>query len=250
MAHPVPEELRVAVGGVVHGLEVVGGEVRQDRGPVDFEERPDDPASPGRDAGKAAGPRPLEDSHQHRLGLVVGGVAQRDAPGANPPRDTRKRRVANEPRGLLGGPAPAPWHLNADDLRRAAQAGGERLDERRIPVRLGPEAVVNVTDGELEPELGAEERERVEEGDRVGAARDAYEDVVSGAEEAPADCGLPDRVEHERRPPIPAAGRHRPSPAFHPGGGDSPWSPTQADPSSNSSRFQMGTIRLTVSIAY
>jgi hypothetical protein len=51
--------------------------------------------------------------------------------------------------------------------------------------------MVNVAHGEPERVLGAEEDERVEEGDRVGATRDAYEDVVSGLEEPAAGHGLP-----------------------------------------------------------
>ena len=45
---------------------------------------------------------------------------------------------------------------------------------------------MDVADCEPERVLGAEEDERVQEGDRVGAARDAYEDVVSRIEEPPA----------------------------------------------------------------
>jgi hypothetical protein len=75
----------------------------------------------------------------------------------------------------------------------AFQAGAERLDEGRVPIRLRSETVVNVADREPERVLGAKEDERVEEGDRVGAARDAYEDVVPPGQEPSTDDGLPDR---------------------------------------------------------
>jgi hypothetical protein len=45
--------------------------------------------------------------------------------------------------------------------------------------------MVDVADREPQRALGAEKDQRVEESDRVGAARDAYEDVVSCLEEPP-----------------------------------------------------------------
>ena len=102
MADPVPEERRVAIGRVIHGVEPVGREVRPDRRAVDGKEGTDDPPSAHRDACEATGSRPLQDPHEDRLGLVVGGVAERDATGPGQTRDTRQRGVTGDPGGLFG----------------------------------------------------------------------------------------------------------------------------------------------------
>src|SRR5262249_18363856 len=73
-----------------------------------------------------------------------------------------------------------------------------RLDERGVAVRLCSEAVVNVAYHETEGTLGSEENEGVQEGNRVRAARNAYEEIVSRIEE-PADHGLPQRGGQARR---------------------------------------------------
>jgi hypothetical protein len=186
VAHPVPEEPGIAVRRVIDGLEPVGSEVSLDRRAVDVEKRPNDPAPAHRDAREATGPGALEDPHEDGLDLVIGGVAERDAGRPGHPRDARQRRVTSEAGGLLGGPATASRHLDPDDTRGAVQPGRQRLDEDGIAVRFRAEPVMDVADREPERVLGAEEDERVQEGDRVGAARDAYEDVVSRIEEPPA----------------------------------------------------------------
>jgi hypothetical protein len=195
VAYPVPEELRVTVRRVLHGVEPVGNEVGQHGGAIDVEERPDDPAPPPRDAGQAAGPCPLEDPHENGLDLIVGGVAERDAPRAGDPRDTPEGRVPGDSGSLFRRPSVAARHLDPDDVSGAAQPSGQRLDEARVAIRLRAKAVVDVADRELEREPGPEQDQRVKEGDRVGAARNAYEDVVAGLEETVPDDRPPKGIE-------------------------------------------------------
>jgi hypothetical protein len=167
VAHLVPEELRVPIRAVLHDLEAVGREVDEHRGATDIQEGTDDPTSPRGDSGQPAGPGPLKDPHENGLGLILGGVAERDAPGPNRPRDLFQCRMASEARRFLGGPAPRARNLDSDDVGRAVQTGRQGLDEGGVPVSLGSETMVYVTDAELERELGTEEDERVQEGDGI-----------------------------------------------------------------------------------
>ena len=191
VAHLVPEELRVTIRLVLHDLDTVGREVGEHRGATDVEQGPDDPASPHRDPCEPTGPGPLKDPHENGLGLIVGGVAEGDALGPKRSGDLAQRRVASEAGGLLGRPASRAGDLDPDDAGGTVQAGRQGLDERGVPVCLGSKTVVYVTDGEPEREFGAEKDERVQEGDRVGAARNPYEDVVSRVDEPVTDQGRP-----------------------------------------------------------
>ena len=127
-------------------------------------------------------------------------MAERDAARPGRPRDARQRRVASQARGLLGRPSAAARHLDPDDAHGTPEPGGQRLDEGGIAVCFRTEPVVDVANREPERVLGAKEYERVQEGDRVGAARDAYEEVVSRVEESlPAGHRLPHGGDQGRR---------------------------------------------------
>ena len=198
MAHLVPQVLRVPIRGVLHDLKTVGREVGEHRGATDVEEGTDDPASPDRDSGQPAGPRPLNDPHENGLGLVLGGVAERDALGPGRPGDLLQGRMASEARRFLRGPAPEARDLDSDDVDRAVQTGRQGLDEGGIPVSLRSETMVNVTNAESERELGTEEDEGVQEGDGVRPPRDAYEDMLSRVDKPLAGYCRPHRGGQER----------------------------------------------------
>ena len=89
MTHPVSEKFRVMVRRVIHGLEAVSGEVGQDGSAAHVEQGTDDPATAHRNPRKAARAAPLQDAHENCLDLIVRGVAEGDALGPQPPRDTR-----------------------------------------------------------------------------------------------------------------------------------------------------------------
>ena len=171
----------------------------QDRGPIDLEKRPDDTAAADRNARETARPRALENPHEDGLDLVVRGVAQRDAAGPRLAGDARERGVADPSGRLLGGQPDAKGHAHPADACGAPQSRRQRLDEVGIPVGFRPEPVVHVADGDLKAVPRTQEDERVEQGDRVGATRDAYEDVVSRIEESPPDDGVAHRGGEERR---------------------------------------------------
>jgi hypothetical protein len=71
------------------------------------EERPDEHPPRGGDTGQAAGPRPFEEAHENRLGLVVGGMSGGDEPGAD-----------------------AAGHLSEGPIARAARLGFEPVPGR------------------------------------------------------------------------------------------------------------------------
>ena len=105
------------------------------------------PASPG--------PGALQDPHQDRLGLVVGGVAERDAPRPGRPGATRAQRgVPDDPRRFLGEcprrAARRPATTRAGQPSRAASASTKAASRSA----LGPKAVVDVADGEPKRVLG------------------------------------------------------------------------------------------------
>jgi len=99
--------------------------------------------------------------------------------------------MAGDPGGLLRRPAAATRDLDADHVDGAVHTSGQGLDEASVSIRFGPEAMMHVAHGEPEHELGAKQDEGVQEGDRVGAARDAYEDVLSRIDEPRAGHCLP-----------------------------------------------------------
>ena len=83
MANPVAQELRVAIRRILDPGDRRAPELGPERGPMELDERADDPAAYGRDPGEPAHPRALEKTHQHRLRLIVGGMAERDSMGAD-----------------------------------------------------------------------------------------------------------------------------------------------------------------------
>ena len=114
MADAVSEEARVAVGRVLHPSEpALGAGASRSRAAACPAMGRMNRAPRGRDAGQPARPRALEQPHQHGLGLIVGGVAVRDAarargPGRAPEAPsscgTPCRGLEPLPRQARGGP--------------------------------------------------------------------------------------------------------------------------------------------------
>ena len=112
--------------------------------------------------------------HEHRFGLVVGGVAERDGVGIALAGDAGQEVVADLARRLFQGCSVAGavrLDVGAAGCERDGQ-GAEGLGYEEGVGRGGfaPEAVVEVGAVELEGRVVAEAVQGVEEGEGVGAA--------------------------------------------------------------------------------
>ena len=251
-ADPVTQELGVPVSRVLDPRQSACGEVAENRGPLDTEEGTHEPAAARGDAGKPPGSGALEEPHQDGLGLVVGGVPHGDPVGADTPGHPEEGRVAGGARRRLRGHARPTGDDDALDGDGPAEVRGEAGDEAGIVVGFWTEPVVDVADGEAPALLGGELGQRMEERDGVGAAGDGDQQPGPGRNGSLPGDGRPYGGE-EGAGGIPGGRAEAP---VHGGGirpqragGDSPWSPTQTEPSSKISRFQMGTSCFRVSMA-
>ena len=213
MADPVAEELEVAVRRVLAPREAGGGQRPEDVGPPRLDQRPDEDAAVGRDPREAARPGALEQAHQHRLRLVVGGVAEGDAVGAQARRVPQERRVAR----LAGASLERAAGRDRDSFHRDRQATASResRDKGRVVGRVGPEAVVHVDDREPEPKLARERLERPEQRDGVRAARHRHQDSFAASKHRMAANRVADAGDHPATrpagPPRPLRPRSAPS---------------------------------------
>ena len=234
--HAVSEKSRLVVRRVLAPLDPR----RHQRGhgvPVTaLEQRADQPAAHRRNPGDTADARTLEQPHDQRLCLVVGGVAERDSRRADAVGGRLQRRV---PRGARRRLDRAGGHPYADDLHRHAEARAEGAHVLSVARGVGPETVVGlamdrsarlvVQDVQAQAESGRQAEEDVEQGDGVGAAGDADQDGFAAPEHrVAANGGLGGVDEVHAQPPC---------------------RPTQTSPSSKCSFFHTGTVRLSVSIA-
>ena len=122
VADPVAQELRIAVRLVLDPREPGAPKLRLERRAANLDQRANDRSAHGRDTGQAAHARALHEPHQDGLGLIVGGVAD---------RDTRSRRLGRRtPRAPRSAP-PAP-------TLRASLVDPPRPSRRRPARRVAP----------------------------------------------------------------------------------------------------------------
>ena len=213
MADAIAQELRLAVGLVLHpGQAGRRQRVAQRRAP-DLDQRADDRAAHGRDRGEPADAGAGQHAHQHRLGLVVGGVAERDAGGAEARRPRLQRPVARRARGRLHR---AGADLHALDVHRNAQSRPERAHELGVARRAWTQVVIDVQDAQRQPPGRRQLAQQVQQGDGVRAAGDGHQDrFAAGEHRVAADRAL-DRVGQPHAslpadPPRPRRPRSAPS---------------------------------------
>ncbi len=147
--------------------------------PVDGQERAAVAAAGAGDrrhAGQRAGAGAAGQPEQHRLRLVVAGVAEQHGGRAVPLRDRVQRGVPALARGGFGAGA-GPSHLDGDRLDRRQAESGEPVGHVLGPLGgAGLQAVVDRDAAGAQAEAGGLERERGGEGHRVGAAGAGDED--------------------------------------------------------------------------
>ena len=123
-----------------------------------------------------------DEAKQDGLGLIIGGVGDRDAGAPGRDRHAAQRGVAKLPRRFLQRLAPLALSRHGIDPRRHesdSQAPRHLLDERRVLFRfLTAEAVVHVPCDEV-PLGNAVTRpvpdQEIQEGHGIGTARDAHD---------------------------------------------------------------------------
>jgi len=169
---PIAEKLRIPVARVLDPREPRALELGLERRSSKLDERPDDRSPHRRDPGQAAHTRALYEPHQDGLGLIVGGVAERDALGADPRGAGLERGVAR--RARRGLERAAPVHRDRRDIDRNAEARPERADEVGVGGRLGAQLVVDVKDVEPKPPIRGQPRQEVEQRYGIGAARHGH----------------------------------------------------------------------------
>ena len=150
MAEEVPRVGEVLVRRVFHMRDPVIGGPGPKLLPADVEERPDDRAVPGIDAGQPAGPGAAQQPQQHRLRLIVARVPDRHAVGAECLPATLQGGVSEPPGGILCRQSLRSRHtedVDTLDMGRQVQPDGQRLAKRLIALRVGPaQLVVHVHD--------------------------------------------------------------------------------------------------------
>ena len=112
----------------------------------------------------------MHESHQDGLGLIVGGVTERDALGADSGSPCLERGVPRGPRRVFEG---APTiHRHGRDVDRDAEAHAEGPDEVGVRGRIGAQLMVDVKDVEPKPPFRGQALQQVQQRHGIGAARD------------------------------------------------------------------------------
>src|ERR1700730_11083711 len=108
-----------------------------DIGPARLEQRPDQEAADGRDSREPTRPRALEESHEHCLRLIVGGVRGGDTLGTDALCNGPESAVAGTP-GLGLEPFPGRLPADRDALHVAGhtKVAGQSLDGQLLGLRL------------------------------------------------------------------------------------------------------------------
>ena len=188
--HPVAGHAQVGVRRILAERELPLGEIAPQLGPADRQQRPDQDPDAGAHAGQPGRAGAADQPQQHRLGLVVDGVAQRDPAGVQfagrPPEEGAAHLVP----GLLDGDPPGPRQVG--HVRRLDDAGHaeplrEPPAEALVLVGLRPaQPVVHVghpREGHDRPPRQL--AEQVQQGHRIAAARHGRHDAPPGRDQRP-----------------------------------------------------------------
>jgi hypothetical protein len=167
---PIAEELRIPVRLVLHPREPRAPQLGLEGRPTELDERADDRSAHRRDSGQAAHTGALHEPHQYGLGLIVGGVTERDALGAYPGRVRLERRKSRRPR--RGLERVRPGHRDGRDVDGNAETRPESPNEFGVGGRLRPQLVVDVKNVEPQAPFRGQARQEVEQRHGIGAARD------------------------------------------------------------------------------
>jgi hypothetical protein len=111
---------------------------------------------------------------EHRLGLVIAGVSQRDRLGIALGRDSLEKTVSCPPGTVLAEPG-ATAQPPGDELD--AQVPGEARDGFRVSCRIRSQSMVEVRDNKVQAETVTGAVQRMQQGCGVGATRDRHHDA-------------------------------------------------------------------------
>ena len=183
LADPVAQGAVAGVGRVLAPFQADGGAAGPGLGPADAEQGPEQTAAADGHAGQAVRACPPQQLQQHRLGLVVEGVA-----GGQP---AAAELVGGRPQGAVPG---RPGRALGAGLAVLAQVGGgEGADpggeaeglgmvghEGGVGRRARPQPVVDGDHGQPPAARAGQGPQGVEQGQGVGAPGDGDRDPVAG----------------------------------------------------------------------
>lgn len=161
-----------------------------------LEQRAREPALPLGHRRKPGRRRSRQRPHQHGLGLIVGGVTERDHRRADPGCLGAKRRMASRARPVLQ--RAAGLDLDGERAERETSGGRERAHQGGLTRGALPEPVIHVRHRETPAAWRGEPRHRVEERRRVRAAAAGDQDRLTGEQHTPPVGGGGDRAADPR----------------------------------------------------
>jgi len=182
VANPASEKPAVTVGGVVDEWQVEGDAIRLNLGPPHAEQRTREAALPRIHREKSARRCAAQSSHEHRLGLIVRGVAEGD--------DLRARGSSTRPKGGVSGPPcsilkrSTPRHVDTQRVKRHVGTDGDLGWQTRFGRRIGAQAVIDVSHGHAQIAGRREAQKHIEEGHRIGAPAARDQDGLAGPQHA------------------------------------------------------------------
>lgn len=189
----------VAVGVIRAPSQLPIAQIFEDFVASQSKQGPDDgSAADGGDSGQAGRPRPPQDTHQNRFGLVVHGVTG---------GDLRRPRLGGGPfKKFIAQPSPRVFDTDAQPSSGGPNVGAARivgqvqgqghvLDESLIGSRLRAETVIEMGDGQGKRDVPAKFQEKVQEGGGIGPAGTGRKNGFPGLDESARPDGGPDFAE-------------------------------------------------------
>ena len=173
MPQPVTEEFVAAVGAVLHMADVVFVQKGLHLGPGHIQHGPDEPVGLWRDAAQAPQARATDQVHQHRFGVVVGGVG-----GGDGAIEAAKICVSRFPCRRFQ-PLGAGNHSSGAQMQGDIVEIAEFFNKFRIPLRfLPPEVVVKMGSLHGDAQLLLQQPHPPQQRHGVGTAGYGAEDPV------------------------------------------------------------------------
>ena len=171
VADAIPRNAEIVVRGVVDRLEAELDQRGEELGARDVEERTPDGAAPGRDAFQTLDGSTAQELQDDRFELVVALMRGQDPRRAELDPERFERSVAQPARGGLGALAALAQtrQVDGDHADRSSEPRREPLRPLGAVGRAGVEAMVDMSERQLETALRGGRRERGGERGRVGA---------------------------------------------------------------------------------
>ncbi len=200
LADPHPFKTPVLIRGILEPSNALLPEPLAELLPAAIDERPDHSVvAAWFDGRKAGNARPSKQAGEHRFGLVVHSMSDRDKARPHLSRETMERDVPGLPSPFLQlGPRP-----EFEGLRNKRQVKRPRLlgNQRDFGRTFSPKAVVDACHTRRETFPSSQPREQVHQRNAVAASGASDENVISPEEQRPATEGLSNLGKHSKSLP-------------------------------------------------